>query len=268
MRKAITVLFVIAISISSCSVNKAKIDDQLSRYFDNYNVEGCFALLNNADGKITVYNMGMDTMRYLPASTFKIVSSLIGLESGIITDEKMVIRWDGVKRNPNWDKNMSMADAFKVNNVPYFQEVVRRIGKDSMQFWMNTLSYGNKKMDGPVDSFWLNNSLKISPDEQLGLMKKLYFNQLPFRKGVQETVRALMLQEDNTAYKFSYKTANALDEQGMPVGWTCGWIEENKHVYFFVNFVKAKSKGTDMQSVPLNVTRDILKEYGFFQGKK
>lgn len=268
MKKSVITLFSLTMLFFSCSVNKAKIDDRLSKYFDAYDVEGCFTLLNNADGKITVYNMELDTMRFLPASTFKIVSSLVGLETGVITDEKMTIRWDGVKRNPEWDKSMSMSEAFKVNNVPYFQEVVRRLGKDSMKHWIDTLSYGNKLMGGPVDSFWLNNQLKISPDEQLGLMKKLYFNQLPFRKGVQETVRAMMLQEDNTAYKLSYKTGYAFDEQGTPVGWACGWIEENKHVYFFVNFVKAKSKQADIKSVPLNVTRDILKEYGFFQGKK
>ena len=268
MKKSIFILFSLTILFFSCSVNKAKIDEQLSKYFDAYEVEGCFTLLNNADGKITVYNMGLDTMRYLPASTFKIVTALAGLESGIITDEKMVIRWDGIRRNPDWDKNMSMAEAFKVNNVPYFQEVVRRMGKDTLHRWIDSLSYGNKNIEGPLDSFWLNNHLKISPDEQLGLMKKLYFNQLPFRKTVQETVRNLMLQEDNTAYKLSYKTADAIDEQGMPIGWACGWIEENKHVYFFVNLVKAKSKQADIKAVPMNVTRDILKEYGFFQGKK
>ena len=55
-------------------------------------------MLNNSDGKVTVYNMTLDTMRFLPASTFKIVNSLIGLETGRISDEKMVIKWDGIKR--------------------------------------------------------------------------------------------------------------------------------------------------------------------------
>src|SRR5438132_6853314 len=90
---------------TSCSVNKAKIDNSLKKYFDENKVEGCFTLLNNTNGKITVYNMALDTQRFLPASSFKIVNSLIGLETGKIVDEKMVIKWDGVKRAiENWNK--------------------------------------------------------------------------------------------------------------------------------------------------------------------
>ncbi len=64
--------------------------------------------------------------------------------------------------------------------VPYYQEVARRIGKDTMQFWLDSLSYGTKKITTAIDTFWLDNSLKITPDEELGLVKRLYFNQLAF----------------------------------------------------------------------------------------
>src|ERR1700710_3341071 len=96
-----TRLLIIAslIVITSCSVNKATINNDLKKYFDSAHVDGCFSLLDNATGKITVYNMQLDTQRVLPASTFKIVNSLIGLETGKITDEKMVIKWDGIKRS-------------------------------------------------------------------------------------------------------------------------------------------------------------------------
>ena len=66
----------------SCSVNKAKIDNSLKKYFDENKVDGCFTMFNNTDGKVTVYNMKLDTQRFSPASTFKIVNSLIGLQTG------------------------------------------------------------------------------------------------------------------------------------------------------------------------------------------
>lgn len=255
--------------LAGCSVNKAKIDNNLKKYFDAKNVDGCFTMLNNADGKITVYNLGLDTTRLTPASTFKIVNSLIGLQTGAITDENMVIKWDGVTRKiKEWNKDMNMKDAFKVSCVPYYQEVARRIGRDTMQQWIDSLSYGNKNTDGPIDSFWLNNTLKISPDEQLGLVKRLYFDQLPFRKSVQQQVRDVMLQEDNTAYRLSYKTGWGFDEANHAIGWVVGWIEENRHVYFFVTLVKSNDKDIDMPRVRMDITRDILKEYGFFEGKK
>jgi beta-lactamase class D len=255
--------------LSSCSVNKAKIDNSLKKYFDAKNVDGCFTMLNNSDGEITVYNMALDTTRVLPASTFKIVNSLIGLQTGAITDENMVIKWDGKKRRVDeWNKDMDMKEAFKVSNVAYYQEVARRIGADTMKQWIDSISYGNKNISGAVDSFWLNNVLKISPDEQLGLLKRLYFDQLPFRKSVQQSVRNVMLQEDNTAYKLSYKTGWGFDESNNAIGWLVGWIEENRHVYFFVTMLKSPDKDFDMKPARIGITKDILKELGFFEGKK
>ncbi len=97
----------------------------------------------------------------MPASTFKIVNSLIGLETGKLTDEKMIIKWDGIKRsNADWNRDMNMKEAFKASNVPYYQELARRIGADTMKKWIDTLSYGNRDISGGVDSFWLNKKLK------------------------------------------------------------------------------------------------------------
>ncbi len=254
---------------TSCSVNKAKIDNSLKKYFDDNKVDGCFTLLNNADGKVTVYNMQLDTQRFLPASTFKIVNSLIGLQTGVITNDTMQIKWDGLKRwNEEWNKDMGMTEAFKTSSVPYYQEVARRTGKDTIKRWIDSIGYGNKNISGPVDSFWLNNTLKISPDEQLGLMKRLYFDQLPFRKSVHEAVKTIMLQEDNTTYKLSYKTGWGFDEQKNNIGWQTGWIEENNHVYFFVTFIKGGKDEMDMRTIRKNITTGILKELGFFEGKK
>ncbi|MBL0357575.1 MAG: class D beta-lactamase [Chitinophagaceae bacterium] len=261
--------FLFLILISGCSVNKAKLDDSLKKYFDDYKTDGCFTMFNNADGKVTVYNMQLDTTRYTPASTFKIVNSLIGLETGKITDEKMLIKWDSVARwNADWNKDLSMEEAFKVSSVNYYQEVARRIGKDTMKRWIDSLHYGNQNTGKFIDSFWLDNSLKISADEQLGLVKRLYFDQLPFQKRTQEIVRQVMVQESNTLYTLAYKTGWGFDEQGANIGWIVGWVEENKHPYFFTLLLKTPAKGFDMRTARLNILKSILKQYGFFEGKK
>jgi len=123
------------------------------------------------------------------------------------------------------------------------------------------------KIGNRIDSFWLNNELKISPDEQLGLMYKLYFDQLPFQKRTQEIVREVMMQENNTLYKFSYKTGWGYDQNNNAIGWVVGWVEENMHPYFFVTLVKSANKNIDMPTVRMNITKSILKQLGLFQGK-
>lgn len=268
---AIKSLFIFSFLISllqSCSVNKAEIDNSLKQYFDEAKVEGCFTMLSNSDGKITVYNMALDTQRFLPASTFKIVNSLIGLQTGAIVNEDMLIKWDGKARPVQaWNKDLTMKEAFKVSSVPYYQEVARKIGYDTMKVWLDSIGYGNKNLSGPIDSFWLNNNLKISPDEQLGLVKGLYFDKLPFQKRAQQIVREVMLAEDNTQYKLSYKTGLGYDENENLIGWLTGWIEENRHVYFFVTLIKTTDKNTD-PALRLSITKKILGKYGFFNGEK
>jgi len=270
MRKLFFILCLVPCFLLSCAPNNVTEDNSLRKYFDSANVTGCFGLFDNALGHFTVYNLKRyRDSAYSPASTFKIVNSLIGIQTGKISDENMVIKWDGVKRwNEDWNKDLSMAEAFKVSSVNYYQEVARRIGHDTMKKWIDTLGYGNKNISGPIDSFWLNNRLKITPDEELGLVKKLYFDQLPFFKRTQEIVRKVMLREDNANYKLSYKTGWGNKEDGHEIGWIVGWIEENKHPYFFVLNMESTDKHIDMMNVRMHILRGILTQLGFFAGKK
>jgi beta-lactamase class D len=264
------VSFCLIVSCFSCSPNNVKIDSSLGKYFDDNKVRGCFALLNNGTGDFTVYNLDRyKDSAFLPASTFKIVNSLIGLQTGIIRNDSMVIKWDSVVRpNAEWNRDLSMYQAFRVSAVPYYQEVARRIGKDTMQFWLDTLHYGTAKIKGPIDSFWLDNSLKITPDEQLGLVKRLFFNQLPFYSGTQETVKKAMLFEDKPEYKLSYKTGWGRLENGNQLGWIVGYIVENNHPYFFVLNLESPDPNIDMVAVRMKILKDILAHLGFMQGKK
>jgi beta-lactamase class D len=137
-----------------------------------------------------------------------------------------------------------------------------------MQKWIDTLSYGNKDISGPIDSFWLNNHLKINPDEQLGLVKKLYFGKLPFFNRTQEIVKKVMLQESNANYQLSYKTGLGQAENGHTIFWVVGWVEENHHPYFFVLNTEATERIPDARDQGLSLLKEILSSLGFLQGKK
>lgn len=259
----------------ACSPNNVKQDDSLGKYFSENKVEGCFAIMDNATGKFTVYNLGRyRDSSYLPASTFKIVNSLVGLQTGKIVSDSMIIRWDSVKRwNEDWNKDLTMYEAFRVSSLPYYQEVARRIGHDTMQLWLDSLKYGAQYdtqkvvIRGAVDSFWINNHIKVTPDQQLGLVKKLYFDQLPFFKTYQEMVKRAMLFENNTNYRLGYKTGMGFRENGNLLGWVVGWIEENGHPYFFVLNMETPDKDAEMRNIRMKVLKDILKQLGFLEGK-
>lgn len=267
--KNLICVFIVSFFFAACSPNNVTVDTSLEKYFTENNVTGCFALFNNRTGDFTVYNLKRyRDSAYLPASTFKIVNSLIGLQTGKIVNDSMIIKWDGINRGrPECNEDMSMYKAFRLSCPPWYQELARRIGKDTMRRWLDTLAYGNKKISR-LDTFWLDNSLKIRPDEQLGLVKRLYFNQLPFHQRNQEIVKRAMLFENNTNYKLSYKTGWGRNEKGYHLAWITGWIEENKHPYFFVLNMETAQQNADIPAIRQKMLKGILTQLGFFEGKK
>lgn len=269
MRTFIAAFSILLILLSACSPNNVEVDDSLEKYFTDNKMTGCFGLFSNSSGNFTVYNLSRyRDSAYLPASTFKIVNSLIGLQTGKITNDSMVIPWDGIDRGrAECNKDMSMYEAFRLSCPPWYQELARRIGKDTMQRWLDTLAYGNKKISR-VDTFWLDNALKIRPDEQLGLVKRLYFNQLPFHQRNQEIVKRAMLFENNTNYQLSYKTGWGTTEKGAQLAWITGWIVENRRPYFFVLNIETKDAQADIPAIRMKMLKGILGELGFLKGNK
>lgn len=269
-------LFVLfTIILISCSPNNVDEDKSLEKYFTENKVTGCFGLYNNATNQFTFYNKKRFTdSSFVPASTFKILNSLIGLQTGVITNDSMVIKWDGVQRSvADWNKDLTMFEAFRASSVPYYQEVARRIGKEQMEYWMDTVNYGAGSKDTAfrittaIDTFWLDNSLKITSDEQMGLIKLLYFNQLPFFKTHQETVKRAMLFENTTAYRLGYKTGWGVKENGNQLAWITGWVEENNHPYFFVLNFETADVNAGIPAIRMKILKAILKQSGFFEGK-
>jgi beta-lactamase class D len=272
MKKSILYLQLIScsfliIALAACSVNKANIDNELKTYYDAEKTEGCFTLLDNASGQITVYNMGMDTTRVSPGATFDILNAMIALHTGSVADENKSLNIK--KENDSTAiSTTTLKQAFHDNSNDAAKFITTITGEEVMQKWIDSLSYGNKTIGDSSENYWSNNKLKISPDEQLGLLKRLYFDQLPFRKSVQESVRNMMIQEDNSAFKLSFKTASIINESNQTFTWNMGWIEENRHVYFFVNLMKNNSSDKAPEQTALKVTKNILSHYGFFKGLK
>ena len=167
---------------------------------------------------------------------------------------------------------MSMNDAFRISCPWWYQQLARSIGKNTMQHWLDTLGYAQRygvlEIGDNLDTFWLDNSAKVTSDEQMGLVKRLYFDQLPFTKRSQRIVREMMLFEDRANYRLSYKTGWGTNENGNALAWIIGWIEENKHPYFFVLQIETPDKNADIPDIRMKMLKDMLKQYGFMEGKK
>ena len=231
--------FLFTALFTACSSGNVTVDNSLQHYFDSAGVKGSFSLFDNGQGHFTIYNLPRyrDSL-YQPGATFDILQSLIAIQNGVVKDDTALLHWD------------------------------HHLDKDTLKKWIDSLQYGNKDIGGDTGAFWSNNTLKINADEQLGLLKKLYFNQLPFFQRTQEIVRRMMPAENNSSFRLSYKTAQGTKEDGHAIGWVMGWVEENKHPYFFVVNLESPDPNKDLGAAGLAIAKEILQQLGFFQGKK
>lgn len=94
-----------------------------SEYFNGLN--GTAVIYDASNKKYTIYNRDLAITRSSPCSTFKIISSLIALENGIIETENSTKTWSGeIFWNEDWNKDIDFQEAFRTSCVWYFRQVI------------------------------------------------------------------------------------------------------------------------------------------------
>lgn len=238
MKKILAVLILIPALLYS---QKIEVRNDLKKYFDKYGHEGCFVLYDLKNDSFIKYNPDRCKERFIPASTFKIFNSLVGLETGAVKDEYEEMKWDGEKRFiKEWNQDLNMVNAFKYSAVWFYQRMARRIGEEKMKYYVKLNHYGNEDISGGIDMFWLNGGIKISADEQIELSRKLYHNQLNFSERSMEIVKKIMIYDKNDEYTIRAKTGWAMRVEDQ-IGWFVGYVEKGDNVYFFAVNLQSKN---------------------------
>ena len=239
---------------------KKEIRDDFKKFFESYKVDGSFALYDLNNDSYLFCNEAQFKQPFSPASTFKICNSLIGLETGVIKDENFVIKWDGVVRSvPDWNKDQDMREAFKNSTVPYYQELARRVGGKRMKYWLDKAKYGNADTSGGIDRFWLNGGLRVTPEQQIKFLVRLFKKDLPFSERSMDIAKRIMIAQDTTGYVLRAKTGMS-DQENRIVGWYVGYLETATGTYFFATCVQCSDKeNPDFARSRKEITTQILK---------
>lgn len=235
--------------------------NEFGKHFSSFGVNGIFALYDQTADSLYLSNIQEYDIRHSPASTYKIFNSLVGLETGVVTDEHFVIKWDSVVRqNASWNADHDLETAFKNSTVWYYQEMARRIGAQKMKEYLVKASYGNMSIEGGIDKFWLTGGLQISPKEQMNFLIKLHKNELPFSKRTIKIVKHVMIAQDTLDYILRAKTGWGFQDN-TDIGWYVGYIEKGAKTYFFVNCIQSKQKNTpDFGFARKEIALRILRE--------
>ncbi|GHT93623.1 beta-lactamase [Betaproteobacteria bacterium] len=214
-------------------------------------------------GKTFIHNDLRANQRFPPASTFKILNTLIALEEKAISGKDDLLKWDGHIGNvSDWNRDQTLERAFKVSCVWCFQELARRVGAEKYRTDVRDFAYGVLREPFAETTFWLDGSLRISAMEQVNFLEKVYRRALPFGISSYETLQQIMLVEKTPTFAMWAKTGWATQEN-PPTGWYVGYVETRGDVWFFATNIAVR----DEKDLPLRqkLTRDALQAKGIME---
>lgn len=244
----------------------------LSKYFDGIN--GAGVIYNPTENCYQIYNSELANDRRSPCSTFKIISSIIAIEHGIVDIDNSTKVWSGEKFwNENWNKNINFTEAFQTSCVWYFRELTDEIGKNLMQIELNKLKYGNcditdwsgkqntNNNNPALTGFWIESSLKISPKEQVEVMERIFGNISEYSEETKKQLEQVMIVKGTTNSDILIygKTGMGKDRGIVVDSWFVGFadIKEKGRVYFSIYLGENNKIVDSTKEIAINIINEL-----------
>lgn len=242
------------------------VDEDWSEYFDGLN--GAAVVYDVPNKQYAMYNREHVLTRSSPCSTFKIISSLIALENGIIIPKDSTRTWSGeVFWNEDWNKDIDFSEAFHTSCVWYYRQVIDDIGKIMMQKELDKLQYGNcdisdwkgklntNNNNRALTGFWIESSLMISSKEQVEVMERIFGENSDYSKKTQKELKQVMLvsKQEETNISIYGKTGMGKADGIVVDAWFTGFAEGIEgNMYFCVHLGR-----TDDMNVSSSLAKEI-----------
>ncbi len=248
-----------AIKDLDAKLSAAEIEEKKDwkKFFVGADVTGGILIYDWRKNIYLVYDRERINRGFVPASTSKIIHSLIFLETDALRDENEILKWDGLRRQvAAWNQDHNLRSAFKASAVWFYVEASKRVGRKAIQNYYNLANYGNRNTHDFGRDYWNRGDLLVTQKEQIAFLVRLYENRLPFSASSIETVKDILIYEKTDQYVLRAKTgwSNAYTPQ---VGWLVGYVERGRDVYFFATEIDIKKDGDAAKR--LEITKSVLK---------
>ncbi|MCG1036401.1 penicillin-binding transpeptidase domain-containing protein [Polaribacter sargassicola] len=252
--KILNIILIIFL-LNSCTENKNSKKEKKVHPSENKIIKPQFQSIidsSNVNGSILIYDLKNDLFYSnnfdwaktgrLPASTFKIVNSIIALETKVVKNDSTLFRWNGEKRDFKvWEQDLILKDAFKYSCVPCYQEIAREIGVKRMNEYLKKLEYKDMKVNSKnIDKFWLEGDSKINQFQQIEFIKHFSKSELGISKRTEDIMKKIFFIEKYGKYNLNGKTGLSV-RNGNYNGWFVGYIESKENNYFFATNIEPKS---------------------------
>lgn len=238
---------------------------------------GCAVFYNSRTNTYHIYQEEMASVRVSPCSTFKVVSTLIGLEEGVVESEESKMGYDGtIYVNTAWNQDLNLKEAFQKSCVWYYRKLLDQVGQEKVKKWVDALHYGNCdisqwKGDGSVNGgteqlngFWLESSLEISAREQTEVLARIFDGNTEFREEHISMLRELMKTEDEDQCGIRIYGKTGTGQNGNHANaWYVGMAVNGEETnYFAVRLTAAKDSritGADAKNKATRIIHQYFK---------
>ncbi len=230
--------------------------------FDGFN--GCAVIYNVTENEYNFYNKEMCVIQTTPCSTFKILSTLMGLQNDVIDSENSKMGYSGTNYPvTEWNSDVTLKEAFQYSCIWYYRKIIDKVGKESVQEQLNDLSYGNCDISSwegsnanslpELNGFWLESSLKISPTEQVNVLSSIFEDKSNYSAEDIDILKHIMKADNNENIELYGKTGAGVHNNSWYVGF---FKANNKTHYFAVHLddpTKSRVTGADAKQITLNI---------------
>ncbi len=251
-------------------VNTSMQSKDLSAYFKN--IHGAAVLYSPHKQNLQVYNAHLASTQTSPFSTFKIISTLLGLDAGIITDQSSKMQYNGTQYWLDaWNKDVNLQEAFSVSCVWYYHQLIYTLQPSDVAKFLQKMHYGNEDISAwkgngsnakaELNGFWLGSSLKISPLEQVRVLANIFENRLAIEKKNILLLQDIMLQKGLQNMPPLYAKTGA---NGRGISWFVGFLQRAEGRVYFAFFVDDLPENGAKISHAKEVALEVLQDtYGF-----
>lgn len=255
---AICFAFISGAALANAETSEVEVSGWKS-VFDKYNAVGTIVIRDERgpSGKVYVYNKDRSIVRYTPASTFKIPHTLFALDSGVVKDEFQVFKWNReINEIPSHNQDQTLRSAMRYSAVWVYRDFAKAIGERGATDYLQKIKYGNQSAAIKVRDYWINGGLEVSASEQIEFLRKLYRNELPFKREHQLLTKDVMLTGAGPEWIMRSKTG-----LGQRVGWWVGWIELPAGPVFFALNIDTPNRMADAYKREA-IAREVLQAVG------
>lgn len=214
----------------------------LSGYF--HGLDGTAVFLLPEKGEF-VFHKEMADLPFSPFSTFKIFSTLMCLDEGIVESGESRMEYSGKTYwNAQWNADLNLQESFQRSCVWFYHQMIYKLSPSDVEKHLEAVSYGNcdlspwegRDPDSDLSGFWLGSSLEISPRQQVAFLSQVFQGETAYREE-----HILMLQEF-----MATDPPNVFGKTGASSvqSWFVGFFEQGEDLIYFAVFVEDSEKLT------------------------